>query len=146
MSYQPRLAVDLVKFRAMWDAGDSTNKIARSLDVSQNWVLLNSKRMGFPARPPRCRRTVCTKGHDLTGPGSVYDDGSCKMCRKLWHAAQPMRTTPKRTVQQDREDTIRTRQMLDLMRQIERCSTHWEREPLQAEFARLQAMSTGGDE
>lgn len=137
MSYRPRYAVDAVKFRAMWDAGDSTNKIARALEVSQHWVLLNSKRMGFPARPPRCRRTVCTKGHDLTGPGSVYDDGSCKMCRKLWHAAQPMRTTPKRTVQQDREDITRTRKLLAVADALNRNPMPWEREQLEAEYQQL---------
>ncbi len=96
-------------------------------------------------RRGRKRRDRCAKGHSLAQHGT-YSDGSCKMCRRLWHEAQKDRTTPKRTVQQDREDTLRTRKMLDLMREIEQCATHWEREPLQQEFARLQAMGTGGDE
>jgi hypothetical protein len=91
------------------------------------------------------RRDRCAKGHSLIQHGT-YPDGSCKMCRKIWRDAQATRTTPRRNVQQEREDTIRTRRMLDLMREIEQCATHWEREPLQQEFARLQAMGTGGDE
>lgn len=146
MRTDPRYQVDADKFRQMWDEGASTAKIARALDVSDHWVLVNSKRMGFPPRPKRTNRSTCPKGPDLTREGARYDDGSCKLCRKAWRDAQATRTTPRRSVQQEREDTIRTRRMLDLMREIEQCATHWEREPLQQEFARLQAMGTGGDE
>lgn len=98
----------------------------------------------------KSQRATCPKGHVVNVSGSTHADGSCKRCRqeraKAEKAEALLGKTKRRTMQQDREDTLRTRRMLDLITEINRCSTHMDREPLEAEFARLQAMSTGGDE
>lgn len=90
-----------------------------------------TKRIGRP------RADRCARGHNRTLPGSTYADGSCKMCRKIWHAAQAERTTPKRTMQQDREDITRTRKLLAVADALNRNPMPWEREQLEAEYQQL---------
>ena len=83
------------------------------------------------------RQLVCKRGHDQTLPGMRKNGGGCFRCRQITGGAYYARVRPEKRKNLHSKEAARVKAILELIDELDRASTSWDRDRIKAAIAAL---------